>query len=66
MIKMNHRKLPGDSYQVEYHDESGKILFEETVSKSEMDHRSKLTILPEDKFLKALADPKVRHTKGFE
>jgi len=56
MIQMVLKKLRGDLYQVEYHDEKGLILFEETLTKSEVDLRSKMTNLPEEKFLKALVN----------
>lgn len=56
MIQMDLKKLQDDLYQVEYHDEKGLILFEETLTKSEVDLRSKMTNLSDEKFLKALVN----------
>ena len=56
MIQMNYKKLPEDLYQVEYYDDQGLILFEETLTKKEVEVRSTMTDLPDEKFLQALVE----------
>ncbi|MEQ9288935.1 MAG: hypothetical protein RIG77_18575 [Cyclobacteriaceae bacterium] len=63
---MNYKKLPGDLFQVEYYDERGMILFEETLTELEVDKRSNLMNLSEEKFLKALVDQPAEIHKVFE
>jgi hypothetical protein len=56
MIRMEHKEISEGLFQVAYYDEKGMILFEETLTQTELNSRAKLTSLSEEKFIKALVD----------
>ncbi|MFY0650759.1 MAG: hypothetical protein JXQ96_01935 [Cyclobacteriaceae bacterium] len=61
---MKFEKLEDNMFKVAYFDRNGSILFEETMTQTEVEVWSKFTNMSDEKFLEALAQHPKEKQKG--